>query len=671
MAAVLSLIISIVNGILALFIYQRRRQPGAKGFFGLMIAIMIYSLGYAFELAGNTIPQSKICLNFQYLGITFIPFFWIAITTDYAGLEGPVKPWVYMVLFLFSTTNWVLYLTNDLHHLFYSHLTFVKHGNLMVTTIQRGLWYWINLAYLVLGILAGDIIFLQIRERMIPLFCKQINLLMIGSFIPWIGYTFFVLGLSPWGLDLNPFSFSLTGLVVGMGLFRYRLFDLSPIARDKMFETMRDGVLVVDLQYRVIDFNHAAQSMFPELKNSSIGWNVTEVFQQKPVLIDQVLDNLECNEFSMGDGRDLKYIHSQLSVALSDNREPIGKILILSDVTGQKQTESYRLHAEKMAVLCKLASNITQELNLPLTIMKTNAEDIAHSLDLLWREIPFFLDKMSRERKELFLEILQKLQTLPFLTTREERDGLRKLTPFLEHGIIRMNEPNSIIRYMVKLGLADDLSRLIPILQEPEDAALLEFILTVALERRDVRTIIQAQERTMKIVYAFQNYSEQPKRDLPVLTDIRSGVETVLQMYGNLIKNGIKTVTDFENIPSVMGYPDQLQQVWTNLIHNAIQAMEGKGELAIGVHRNETEVMVSFTDNGPGIPDAILPRIFEPLFTTKKVGEGTGIGLAICKEIVERHKGRIIVRSNPGQTTFSIYLPLDGADSPTAFSSLP
>lgn len=662
MAAVFSLIISIVNGILALFIYQRRRQPGAKGFLGLMFAIMIYSLGYAFELAGNTIPQAQLCLGFQYLGITFIPFFWIAITTDYAGLEGPVKPWIYLVLFLFSTTNWLLYLTNDLHHLFYSHLIFVKHGNLMVTTIQRGLWYWINLAYLILSILAGDIIFLQIRERMIPLFRKQINLLIIGSFIPWIGYIFFVLGISPWGLDLNPFSFSLTGLVVGVGLFRYRLFDLSPIARDKTFETMRDGVLVVDLQYRVIDFNHAAQCMFPELDNFSIGCTVTEVFQQNPFLIEQVLDNLECKEFHMGEGRDLKYIHSRLSVALSDNREPIGKIFILSDVTGQKQTESYRLHAEKMAVLCKLASNITQELNLPLTIMKTNAEDIAQSLDQLWRGIPVFLAKMGRERKELFLEILQKLQNLPFLTTREERDALRKLTPFLEeHGLTHMDEPNNIIRYMVKLGLADDLSGFFPILQKPEDAALLEFILTIALERRDVRTIIQAQERTMKIVYAFQNYSEQPKRNSPVLTDIRPGIETVLQMYGNLIKNGVKTVTDFENIPPIPGYPDELQQVWTNLIHNAIQAMEGKGELAIGVHRNGTEVMVSFTDSGPGIPEAILPRIFEPLFTTKKVGEGTGIGLAICKEIVEHHKGRIIVRSSPGQTTFSVCLPIDGA----------
>jgi signal transduction histidine kinase len=657
-AAVISLLISIVNGLLALYIYQRRRQPGAKGFLGLMVAIMIYSLGYAFELAGNTIPQARFWLCFEYLGITFIPFFWIAITSDYAGLEGPIKPVVFTFLFLFSATNLVMYLTNDLHHLFFSHLIFKKHGDLMVTAIHRGPWYWIDLTYLVLCFLAGDIIFLQIKERTIPLFRKQINLLIAGSFIPWLGYVFFVLGISPWGLDLTPFSFSLTGLFAALGLFRYRLFDLSPIARDKTFETMRDGVLVVDIQNRVIDFNRAARDMFSELKTSIIGCPVTDVFRPNPVLIDQVLNELELNEFYIGNGTDSKCIQSQLAVALSDKGESLGKIVILSDVTLQKQTEAYKLHAEKMEVLGRLASNITQELDLPLMAMKNNAEGIAHSFDLLWQEIPIFLTGMNRESRQLFMDIIQKLQDIPFLTTREEREGLRKLNSFLtERGLLNANPFHNIMRYIVKLGLVDDLPHFLPVLQEPQNAALLEFVLKIALERKDARTILQAQERTLKMVSAFKNYSEPSETSQPVLTDIQTGVEMVLQMYGNLLKNGVKTITDFKKVPPIQGYPDELQQVWNNLIHNAIQAMEGKGELIIRIYQNEGEVIISFTDNGPGIPQVIQPRIFEPLFTTKKVGEGTGIGLAICKKIVEHHNGKIIVQSIPGQTTFSVCLP--------------
>ncbi|HBF36595.1 MAG TPA: hypothetical protein DDW50_04675 [Firmicutes bacterium] len=662
LAAIISLLISIINGILALLIYERRRQPGAKGFLGLMIAIMFYSFGYAFELAGTTVPQVKLWLDVEYIGITFIPFFWIAITCDYAGLEGRTKPFVYTVLFLFSATDLFMYLSNDWHHLFYSHLTFVKHGTFMVTAVHRGLWYWIDLAYLILAFVAGDIIFLQIKERTIPLFRKQINLLLIGSLIPWIGYIFFVTGRSPWGLDLNPFSFSLTGFIAALVLFRYRLFDLSPIARDKTFETMRDGVLIFDPLNRIVDFNRSAQTMVPELKNSLIGYPATEIFHQTPALIRQVLDDLEFNELTIGNGMDVRYIHSQMATALSDAKEPIGKIVILSDITEQKQAQAYLLHTEKMAVLGKLASNITQELNVPLGAIKDIAEDVEGSLELLWRQIPGLFINMEGERRQLFLDILQKLQNIPYLTTRQERDNQRRLTSLLQEQELFSSDNNvtlnNIVRCFAKLGIADEFRRYLPVLQDPKDTVLLEFILTIALQRRDAGTIHQAQKRTIKIVDGFKSYSESPQTDQPVLTDIRAGVESVIRMYGNLIKNGVNTITDFEKVPSIQGYPDELQQVWMNLIHNAIQAMEGKGELMISIRHQGDEITVSFTDNGPGISEAILPRIFEPLFTTKKAGEGTGIGLAICQKIVKRHGGKILVQSEPGRTQFVVCLPI-------------
>jgi signal transduction histidine kinase len=104
-------------------------------------------------------------------------------------------------------------------------------------------------------------------------------------------------------------------------------------------------------------------------------------------------------------------------------------------------------------------------------------------------------------------------------------------------------------------------------------------------------------------------------------------------------------------------FADEIGQVWTNILQNAIQAMGGRGKLRVEAQSEGAYVRVSFTDNGPGIPPEILPRIFEPFFTTKPRGEGTGLGLDICRRIVEKHHGRIEVSSQPGQTTFHVFLP--------------
>ncbi|HBE80997.1 MAG TPA: hypothetical protein DDW65_24895 [Firmicutes bacterium] len=659
LAVIIALLISIVNGILALFIYQRRRQPGAKSFLGLMIAVMLYAFGYALELTGTTVAQVKLWLDVEYLGIAFIPFFWIAIVADYTGLEGRLKPLISTFLFSFSLLNLIMYCSNDLHHLFYSQLILEKHDAFTVAAFHRELWYWLNLAYMALSIFAGDIIFSQIKERVLPLFQKQINLLIIGSLIPWLGYILFILGVSPWGLDLNPFSFSLTGFVVAVGLFRYQLFELSPIARDKIFDTMRDGVLILDLQNRVADFNNAARNMLAVLNGASLGESASEVFQKYPAIQNQVLKDLGVIELDICHGTSRRYINSRLTLAQSGQDETIGKIITLSDITEEKQAQAYLVHAEKVAVLGKLAADITQELNTPLMAIKATAGEIEGSFDTLWHQIPAFFNGISEHRQQLFLKIFAQLREIPCLTTREERDSLRKLSAILqEQGL---EGSFDIVRHFVKLGLAEDFVQFIPLLTDDRDAALLELILTIALQRRDARTIIQAEERTVKIVYALKSFSQLPDPDAeqPVLTDIQAGVEMVLRMYGNLMKNGITTMTNFQKVPAIKAYPDELQQVWTNLIYNAIQAIEGKGELMIEIEQDGDEIIVSFTDNGPGIPVDIIPRIFEPLFTTKKVGEGTGIGLNICKKIVEHHHGKINVQSKPGQTQFWVCLPVN------------
>jgi signal transduction histidine kinase len=143
--------------------------------------------------------------------------------------------------------------------------------------------------------------------------------------------------------------------------------------------------------------------------------------------------------------------------------------------------------------------------------------------------------------------------------------------------------------------------------------------------------------------------------------DIHEGIDNTLIIFGHKLKKGITVKREYEqSLPRITAYGSELNQVWTNLIDNAIDAMDGKGQLTIRTIKDNTCILIEFTDTGVGIPKAIQSRIFEPFFTTKDVGAGTGLGLDIAYRIItKRHKGDIHVESQPGQTCFRIYLPID------------
>jgi signal transduction histidine kinase len=221
-----------------------------------------------------------------------------------------------------------------------------------------------------------------------------------------------------------------------------------------------------------------------------------------------------------------------------------------------------------------------------------------------------------------------------------------------------VSDAESIARRLVEAGLYQekDLQTLLPLLSLPET---IEVIYLVGQLRLQLDNILLASQRTRKIVFALKSYVHTSgDRSTPTLTDLPESIETILTLYQNQLKQGIEVETFFEvGLPKLYLFADEIGQVWTNILQNAIQAMGGRGKLRVEAQNEGAYVRVSFTDNGPGIPPEILPRIFEPFFTTKPRGEGTGLGLDICRRIVEKHHGRIEVSSQPGQTTFHVFLP--------------
>jgi two-component system, NtrC family, sensor kinase len=199
----------------------------------------------------------------------------------------------------------------------------------------------------------------------------------------------------------------------------------------------------------------------------------------------------------------------------------------------------------------------------------------------------------------------------------------------------------------------------LPLLQDPTSSDILQRAYQISTLQRSTNTIITATDRAAKVVFALKIYSRSNSRGEKVIANITEGIETILTLYYNQLKQGVEVVRNYqEELPELLCYPDELNQVWTNLIHNAIQAMDNSGVLTVEVRAENQSLLVGVTDSGKGIAPEILPRIFEPFFTTKPAGEGSGLGLDIVKKIVEKHSGKIEVTSAIGKTTFTVSIPI-------------
>jgi signal transduction histidine kinase len=247
------------------------------------------------------------------------------------------------------------------------------------------------------------------------------------------------------------------------------------------------------------------------------------------------------------------------------------------------------------------------------------------------------------------------------LSSREERAMRESVTQLLEgYGVTNAQDK---ARALIKVGLYENLEEFRDLFSHPRAEQLLELSNRAGRLYSNVSNIGIAVAKTQKIVYALKSYARRKADDVPEPASVQSTIETVLTVYASMLKSGINVHTDFDpSIQAINCFPDQLNQVWTNLLHNSIQAMGGVGEINIAVKRSPDNhwIEVTVRDSGPGIPPEILPRIFEPFFTTKGEGEGSGLGLDICRKIVQNHQGTIEAQSVPGNTAFTVRLPING-----------
>jgi len=165
-----------------------------------------------------------------------------------------------------------------------------------------------------------------------------------------------------------------------------------------------------------------------------------------------------------------------------------------------------------------------------------------------------------------------------------------------------------------------------------------------------------AAHKAANVVSALRSYLNPAMNEVSRVVEVDRDIEKVLLLMNNLLKHGIQVQCEFSGV-HVLGSSDKLAQVWLNLIRNAAQAMDFKGQLIVRTEQKDGWALISVIDSGPGIPDSIVDRIFEPFFTTKKEGEGMGLGLDICRRIIGSYHGTLSATSMPGCTEFCVRLP--------------
>lgn len=323
---------------LALSCFRRRAAAGAKEFGVFVAACSVYALGYAGELWAGRLEAMLLWSRVEYLGIAMIPTAWLAFVTSYTGHRLP--PAATAALSILSAATFVIVLTMHLHGLYYVGPRLDLSGSFPTLAFDKGPWYWFFVIYIWLSLLFGEILLLRFFFKMRSVFKVQTGIAFFGAFLPFVANTVYLLGLVPDHIDPTPLTMPVFALPLAVSLLRFHFLDMMPVARERIFEAISDGVVVVDAGGRVLDANPAATSLLG-IDPESIGRPLAEAGAADYGL-SRLVSSSDTIEFSVeapgpeeGDGGPRQLRARACPVAGAGGE--LGTVILVTDVTESKR----------------------------------------------------------------------------------------------------------------------------------------------------------------------------------------------------------------------------------------------------------------------------------------------------------------------------------------------
>jgi PAS domain S-box-containing protein len=597
------LLAALLSAALVARAWRYRAAPGAMAFVVMTLAVTGWLLGYAMWLMSDEAPAKLFWSKVEYVSIVALPLAWLVLALQYTGRREWLARRRLALLAVGPLITLLLVWTNEAHGLIWNRIEYYQAGSLMLADIFYGPWFWVHAGYSYLYLFLGAILIVLAVVRSSRAYRRQAVTLLIAVLIPWVGNVLYVFRLGPLpDLDWTPISFSFTSLVMAWGLFRFRLFDLAPVARDAVVEGMSDGMIVLDDQHRIVDLNPAAQDIIGVPAARAIGRAATQVLSPWPGWVGRFRDEVEAQaEITLGQGEARRHYDLRLS-PLTDRRGRLtGRLMVLRDVTQRKQAEealrqqTLELQARNKE-LDAFAATVAHDLKSPLAVIVGFAEILQEGCLTMQRE-----------------DLARYLRTV-YQNASKMRDIVDAL---LLLATVRRTEVQMEPLDMVAI-VDEALQRLASVVEDHPGEIVVPESWPQALGYGP-----WIEEVWVNYIANALKYGGQPSR-----------VE-----LGATVLDGAEAVTTSSLLPSSAPVSDDRER-----------AAPGGAQSG----------MVRFwvRDNGPGLTPEDQARLFTPFTQLDPRAPGHGLGLSIVRRIVEKLGGQVGVESEAGQgSVFSFTLP--------------
>ncbi|MFP4395487.1 MAG: histidine kinase N-terminal 7TM domain-containing protein [Anaerolineales bacterium] len=427
-------IAALITAALGIYAWQRRGVPGALPFTLLMSAATVWVIANGLEKAGVDLPTKLFWANVQYMVYGPISVLWLILVLDYTGQRERLTPRNLALLFAIPMLTAVVAWTNNAHELLRRDVYLDTAGPFSVVAKTYGPWFWIFLAHSYVTLMLTLGIFIRAWQQTPSLYRGQVLILMAGLLLPVIWNILYIFGLSPFPRhDIAPAIFALSGLLVAWGLFRYRLFNVTPVARATVIELMEEGVIVLDAQGQIVDINPAAQQVLGVSMAQVGGQHAVETFGAWTALATLCAASQEHCLESERDGR-----HYELHASpLGPQRPALGRLILLRDITERQHAQAQSLQRQRAHAVSEERARLAREMHDSLAqvlgyinvqvqaiqaLLATQKTDIAHAR--LARLIQVVQDAQTDVR-----EYIMNVTT----TSLDNRDFETVLADYLQH----------------------------------------------------------------------------------------------------------------------------------------------------------------------------------------------------------------------------------------------